>query len=368
MNSKLLMGLFGAALLTVSAGRVAADEISHRHENAVGAVYAMTNAPDGNRVVILDRYEDGTLTKTGSIPTGGAGSGGGFDPLVSQNSLILSPDNRWLFAVNAGSHEISVFRVKPDGLAWVSKVDSGGNFPVSLTFDHERVYVLNAGPAANITGFTLNREGQLLPIAYSTRALGSGAYSQVGFDPEGEALIVTDRADNTILVYAVDDEGLPAQSPVTSVSNGLVPFAFIFDARGDLLVVEVGPNAVSSYRVSEQGALQVITGSAANGQKAACWIARDARGHIFTSNPGSGTISSYKSSLRDGRVNLLNGAAGAASKPLDLAVAGNGLFLYAADPGNGSIDMFRVAQDGSLTNLGAADAGLGLFAQGIAAR
>lgn len=368
MNSKILTGVLSAALLMVAAGTVAADGTPGRHENAVGAVYTMTNAPDGNSIVIFDRYEDGTLTKAGSIATGGTGSGGGFDPLASQNSLVLSPDNRWLLAVNGGSHEISVFRVVPDGLTRVSKVDSGGRFPVSLTFDHDRVYVLNAGAGANITGFTLNRQGQLLPVPYSTRALGSGAYSQVGFDPEGEALIVTDRADNTILVYAVDEEGLPAQSPVTSVSNGLVPFAFIFDARGDLLVVEVGPNAVSSYSISEQGALQVITGSEANGQKAACWIVRDARGNVFTSNPGSGTISSYKSALRDGRVSLLNGAAGTGSKPLDLAVAGNGLFLYAADPGNGSIDMFRIAQDGSLTNLGTANAGLALFAQGIAAR
>ncbi|MHB8746935.1 MAG: lactonase family protein [Gammaproteobacteria bacterium] len=368
MNSKILTGVLSAALLIVSVGRVAADSAQHRHEDAVGAVYTMTNAADGNRVVIFDRYENGTLTKTGSVATGGTGSGGGFDPLASQNSLILSPDNRWLLAVNGGSHEISVFRVVPDGLTWVSKVDSGGSFPVSLTIDHDRVFVLNAGATANITGFTLNRQGQLIPLPYSTRALGTGAFSQVGFDPEGEALIVTDRADNTILVYAVDEESLPAQSPVTSISNGQVPFGFIFDARGNLLVIEVGPNAVSSYKISDQGELQVISGSEPNGQKAACWIARDARGDVFTSNPGSGTISAYKTLLRSGQVALLNGAAGSGSKPLDIAVAGNGLFLYAADPGNGSVDMFRITHDGGLTNLGTVNGGLALFAQGIAAR
>ena len=42
-------------------------------------------------------------------------------------------------------------------------------------------------------------------------------------------------------------------------------------------------------------------------------------------------------------------------------------FLYALDPTLGAIDMFRVGPEGSLTALGTADAGLALFAQGLAA-
>ena len=72
--------------------------------------------------------------------------------------------------------------------------------------------------------------------------------------------------------------------------------------------------------------------------------------------------------INSGRGLFLYGAAGNGSKPLDIAVAGNGRFLYAADPGNGSVDMFRITHDGGLTNLGTVNGGLALFAQGIAAR
>jgi hypothetical protein len=41
-----------------------------------GAVYAMTNAADGNEIVIYNRANDGQLTLAGQVATGGLGSGG----------------------------------------------------------------------------------------------------------------------------------------------------------------------------------------------------------------------------------------------------------------------------------------------------
>src|SRR5436305_1920706 len=70
----------------------------------VGAVYTLTNAAAGNRVAVFDRASDGALTPAGTYSTGGLGSG---DGLGSQGALALSQGNKWLFAVNAGSNEIS---------------------------------------------------------------------------------------------------------------------------------------------------------------------------------------------------------------------------------------------------------------------
>jgi 6-phosphogluconolactonase (cycloisomerase 2 family) len=344
------------------------DRGHDRDEIAAGAVYTMTNAPDGNRVVIFDRDEDGTLTNAGSVATGGTGSGGGLDPLASQNSLVLSTDNRWLLAVNAGSHDISVFRVRPNGLTLVDTIGSGGFFPVSVTVYHNLVYVLNAGTSPNITGFNLSHRGRLTPLAGSSRSLGGGAFSQVGFDPQGRTLVVTDRADSEILVYSVGDDGLPVASPVTSTSNGQTPFAFIFDRRGHLLVVEVGANAVSSYQISADATLQVISGSVPNGQRASCWIIGNERGQVFTANTGSGTLSAYRVTKQNGHVTLLEEAAGSGDKPIDLALTTNGRFLYALDPARGGLDAFQIAKDGRLTDLGAVAGDLSVFAQGIAAR
>jgi 6-phosphogluconolactonase (cycloisomerase 2 family) len=371
MNKKILVAILTAVMLMISGIPVFASNDGD-DEGVVGAVYTMTNATTGNEVVIFDRDEDGILTKAGSISTGGTGSGGGLDPLGSQGSLVLSEHHRWLVAVNAGSNEITVFRVQRDGLDLVDKVDSGGVFPVSVTIFHDLVYVLNAGTSPNITGFRLSHRGELSPLTTSTRLLGAGGFAQVGFDPEGETLVVTDKPNNKILVFSVGHDGLPSMNPVTSLSNGgngVTPFGFIFDRRGHLLVVEAGTNAVSSYKILPDDTLRVISPSVPNYQSAACWIAGSERGYIFTANPGSHSISAYRLMAGQGSLVLLNGAAGLGNRPLDLSTTVNGRFLYALDPGNGTIDMFKIEGDGSLTNLGAINAGeLSIFAQGIAAR
>ena len=67
-------------------------------------------------------------------------------------------------------------------------------------------------------------------------------------------------------------------------------------------------------------------------------------------------------------MSLVDGVVGSGNKPLDAAIAAKGHLLYALDPGNGGIDMFRIEQDGGLTGLGTVDGDLSLFAQGLAAR
>jgi 6-phosphogluconolactonase len=366
MNGKILSVLVVATLLTLPAAGALANDSDRR--DADGAVYTMTNAPEGNAVVIFDRAANGLLTEVGTVATEGSGSGGELDQLASQGSLVLGDDHRWLLAVNAGSDEISVFRVRHDGPHLVDKADSGGPFPVSLAFDRDLVYVLNAGEPANITGFHLTNRGRLIPIEESTRPLGSGGFSQVGFDRRGTKLVITDRANHEILVYGVGDGDRPSMDPVTSPSSGLGPFAFIFDRLGRLLVAEAGSGAVSSYRILRDGELKVLSPSVANGETATCWIAGTSRGEVFTANTGSQTVSQYRVGRGLGGLMLIDETAGFANRPLDMDIA-NGRFLYALDPADGAVHMFRIDRAGGLSDLGAApSAEIAIFAQGMAAR
>src|SRR2546428_1752114 len=95
-----------------------------------GAVYTITNQLAGNAVAVFARSADGTLTPAGSFATGGTGTGVG---LGSQGAVTLSGDGRLLFAVNAGSNDLSVFGVRPNGLSLLSRTASGGALPTSVT-------------------------------------------------------------------------------------------------------------------------------------------------------------------------------------------------------------------------------------------
>ena len=341
---------------------------------SAGAVYVMNNAPEGNQVVVFERNFRGILTLTDSFATAGLGSGGGIDPLGSQGALILSANQRWLIAVNAGSNDISVFRVRQHDLDLVGNFDSGGDFPVSLALHRNLLYVLNAGQdgsGPNINGFTLNRHGELTPLSGSTRSLGSGGFHQVGFNPRGDALVVTQGAPdgaNAIIVFAVDEDGLPDATPTTTPSAGIVPFGFIFDWREHLIVAEAGSGAVTSYDILPNNTLEVIDASVPNGNSATCWIAGTWFGSTFTANTGSDNISSYKVNAYDGQVRLREAYAAAGNKPIDMATTPSGAYLYVLNAADGSVGAFHVSPYGFLKDLGTV-AGLPLmYAQGIAAR
>ena len=81
-----------------------------------------------------------------------------------------------------------MLRVGTHGLALTDRTGSGGSFPVSVTAAGDRVYVLNAGAPANITGFRLGLRGRLHPLPGTTRLLGDGAFGQVILAPGGRAL------------------------------------------------------------------------------------------------------------------------------------------------------------------------------------
>ena len=215
----------GLSIVVLSLAVVSGLSTLTHAEGAAGAVYTMNNSSNGNRVLVFARAADGTLTAAGSFETGGLGTGGG---LGNQGALVLDSSERWLFAVNAGSDEISVFEVEPRGLSLVDRVPSDGRRPISLTVHDDLLYVLNAGGAAgdsdNITGFRLDDDGHLAPIAGSTRPLSAASTgpAQIQFESEGRVLVVTEKATSRIDTYTVDEVGL-ATGLATFPSPGQTP-------------------------------------------------------------------------------------------------------------------------------------------------
>lgn len=361
MNPKLMAAAFSVAIST--------------HAFAAGAVFTMSDDPTANSVLAFARAEDGTLRLDGTYMTGGQGSGGGEGVLGSQGAISLSPDGRFLIVVDAGSDEVSAFRVAGAHLELTGRAPSGGALPVSVTEHDGLVYVLNAGAAGNISGLRLDDDGALHPLAGSTRSLsGSGVGpAQISFDASGEFLAVTEKASRSISVYRVDGHAR-ASRPRTFPSAGQTPFGFSFTRRDVLVVSEAaggssGQSSVSSYDL-EDGALEVVSPTVADGQTAACWLVTTNGGrYAYTANAGSGNLSSYRIDRRGG-LTLIEGVAGAipGGKPLDIALSSGNRFLYALDPNHHGIQGFAVSPDGSLTAMGQLAADLPIHAVGLASR
>jgi len=79
-------------------------------------VFVMSNNAERNQVIAFERKNDGSYFEQNRFDTFGRGSGGVNDPLEAQGSLALSSDHTLLFAANAGSGDITVFRVVGNSL------------------------------------------------------------------------------------------------------------------------------------------------------------------------------------------------------------------------------------------------------------
>jgi 6-phosphogluconolactonase len=323
------------------------------------AVYVLTNAAAGNAVAIFDRSADGALHAAGTVATGGLGTGAG---LGSQGALVLSENGRWLFAVNAGSNDISAFDVRGGDLRLVSRIAAGGERPISLTVHDDLLYVLNAGGSGNISGFSVSDHGDLQALAGSARTLSNGGAgpapgpAQIQFSNDGDSLVVTEKSTNLIDTYAIDNDGIAAEV-VTHPSAGVTPFGFAFGKRGDLIISEAfggapGQSALSSYDL-DGDTMTTISPSVPTTQTAACWVAVTKNGrYAYTTNTGSASVSGYQVG-RDGSLTLFAASAGATgTTPTDVDLSRNSQFLYALNAGSHNLSAFRVQADGSLMSLG----------------
>jgi 6-phosphogluconolactonase len=329
------------------------------------AVFIMSNSVDRNEVITFAQAADGTLHESGRFPTGGRGSGGNNDPLESQGSLTLSQDHPLLFALNAGSGQISVFDVHGSHLELSDKVQSEGSEPNAIAQRGNLVYVLNTGGSSNVAGFVL--EGDHLHYIKNSLAFlstnTSGAAS-IAFSPDGNFLAVTERLTNDIDVFKVQTDG--TLSPIViNPSAGPGAFSVSFAPNGVALVSETGPvnvsngSAISSYAILANGTLSAISTSVPTLGGANCWnvVTPDGR-FVYVSNAGSSTISGFAISST-GALSALPGTvvgenpAGATN--LDLAVSADGRFLFTLNSMDGTIGTFAIQKDGTLKNLGPAN-------------
>src|SRR5215469_1845541 len=328
-----------------------------------GAVFVMNNSVTRNQVISFSRAADGSLEQAGTFATGGRGTGGVTDPLESQGSLTLSQDHSLLFAVNGGSSEISVFQVHGAHLALVDKEFTGGAEPNAVAQHGGLVYVLNVGGSSNVVGFTVTVNGQLRQIPNSTRFLttNNSEGASLAFSPDGQFLVVTERATNNIDVFQVLPDGTLAHIVVNSDPQPGA-FAATFAPNGAVLVSETGPaggsnaSTISSFSILANGTLSPISAGVGTLGNANCWNVSTPNGcWVYVSNAASATISGFHSGT-DGSLTPIGatvlGINPTGSVNLDIAVTADSQFLYTLNSGNGTIGVFAIEQQGGgLVNL-----------------
>ncbi len=354
--------------------------LSASAERFEGAVYAMANGSDRNLIAAYGRRGDGTLELIGNFATGGRGAafdgGEGLDPLISAYALELTPDNRFLLAVNAGSSTVTVFSINSDfSLTRQSEAFTFGVGPNSLAYDNGQFFVTNidadgefAGEPdqeGSILGFFVTSRGNVVPDFRNYRLLENRP-SAVRISPDGRNLVVTSinsgsaalasGSEDEIVMYSLGRGGL-SSSPVASATSTLrgnaegrnLPSAIGFDIVRDgssqyVVVTEarefqsngappafpaLQTGSVSTWEISRGSdlipvALDVIPEGRTieDGERTACWIAfSEDQDYFWVSNALDASLSTY--SFDEGDISVLEEIAiqGVGAESPDPAVA-----------------------------------------------
>ena len=346
-----------------------------------GGVFAMSNILDENTIVAYARADDGTLSLVGEFATGGQGGDfdgpEGLDPLISAYSLINTPDNQYLMAVNAGSNTITVMAINDDmSLEVTDTEDTLGVGPNSLAYNNGIVYVTNidadgefAGEPdqeGSIYGYTFEN-GNLTGIPGSRRELDNRP-AAVRFTPDGEYIAITSinagsaalasGNDDSIVVFGIDENGVPTETATagaTSTPRGnsegrnlpsAIGFEVVDRSNGTFAIVTearefrsegeppifpgLQTGSVSVYEIGEGGTLNgtqldLLAGQTPTvGQRTACWIVLSPDGEYFwVSNALDASISTYRFTDDSGNIELVSelGAIGNQPTSPDPAVA-----------------------------------------------
>jgi 6-phosphogluconolactonase len=357
--------LAGVVSMIVAVG-ASASRSAPRASEVVGHVYINDNTTGTNTVAGFDRHADGSLTPIAGSPFAAGGAGAGHAN-ASQGSLQLSADRRYLLAVDAGSNQISVLKIKPDGsLRIADVVSSNGGNPVSIAVDGGLVYVANADlNNPNYTGFTLNQGGRLQPIPGSTVSLPAGSQpGDVLFNGDGTKLIGARVGTSEIDSFTVGADGLLTAAPGSPFEHQTGVFgqfgsefsptnpAQLFVSNAHTAANGPAPGSVSAYTDAADGTLTPIGASPfPNDGTASCWIEISQDGkHLFTVNTASSTVASYSIGA-DGTLTAIGNTpiknGGGAE---DARLSPDGSTLWVVNGGADTINAFSV-DGGTLTEL-----------------
>jgi 6-phosphogluconolactonase len=325
-------------------------------------VFVMSNNAEKNQVIAFERKNDGSYFERNRFDTFGRGSGGVNDPLEAQGSLTLSADHTLLFAANAGSGDITVFRVVGSSLLAIDLKPSGGSQPVSIAQFGSTVYVLNSGGAGSVTAFRLSPSGQLQPIANATAFLSANATggASISVSPTGQTVAVVERIANNIDTFHVNADGTLVAA-VVNPSPGAGAFSARFAPDGKLIVSETGPatatdgSGISSYTVLENGTLTAVSQSVPTFGAANCWNAITPDGtHVYVSNAGPSNISGFTIDAAGQLTPIAGTIVGsnpAGSTNLDITISRDGKFLYSLNGEVGTVGVFAIQPNGALEEV-----------------
>jgi hypothetical protein len=385
-----------------------------------GHLYMQTNEVR-NCIIHYLRAPDGKITEVERCPTGGAGSGTfnyRSEPIgiltEGAHSVLLAPDRRFLFAVNAGDNSVSSFGAGEDGTLTLLDVKRTGNIVTgrggtakSLAYAPSTgtIYVLHSFGPDHIRLMSVDHEGSLTarPERYSVAPpdkpdrlltmvvvspdeqfllVGSALDELPSANPDGSAIVWVQRngRPHSIAANAPDPDGLAVfpvgdhgalGDPLFQDAGAASPWCplFLNHRPSQFVLGYASANGVSLATLDSDGKVStgpVVPADTSIGRPSElCWMTITPDDLlVFATMTGYGYITSWH---LDGNVlsiakdpacpkvpgdGTFRGLGGiAGSSPNDMWLTPDGAYLYQIYPNASKLVGYAIQPDGSLDQI-----------------
>ena len=292
------------------------------------------------------------------------------------NRLLTDAKSGFGMAYGQNSGEVRLFNIDSSNGIWNSLgvtprvLNSAIGAAELVQIDDELFLYADEPASAQLSIFRIDTtSGEL--VSEHTHVHGS-AWSDLSWDGGTRRLIVTDAAQNELLIFGLDDQGALVQqssqrtrsTPVSvGLASGLVPLEFItrslfvaHEFSNELRAFQVlGPNAV----VLDQG------GGVFPTQASPVSVALSPTGDLaVTSDFGGNSLTSFPTNATLGQ--LGTPTTSATTSPFDVQFDSSGRFLYATSAGSQSVEIFRRQSTSQLEWVGSTPLPAGSFPRGLA--
>ncbi|WP_285114678.1 lactonase family protein [Leifsonia sp. fls2-241-R2A-40a] len=208
------------------------------------AAYAVSETEPDGRLVAFARGADGALTERNSVSSGGP----------SPAHLVVHPSGRLLIAGTYGGGTVSVFALEADGSLGerTAFVQHEGRGPDPERQEAPHVHQLSVDPVTGdvvvvdlglgeVRWYALSADGALTLRPEATVVVGSAGPRHLAFHPDGRHAVLANELDSSVDVLRRDgDRFVRTQSTTTRADDAdgdNAPAAVCISASGDTVLV-----------------------------------------------------------------------------------------------------------------------------------
>jgi 6-phosphogluconolactonase len=212
--------------------------------------YVLVANYDGGNIAVFPINKDGQLgPRTAFVQHAGSSLNKERQATPHAHEIQVSNDNQFVLVADLGIDELLVYRfdastgsLTPNHPAFVKVSPGSGPRHFAIASSGKFVYLVNE-MSSTIDVFSLNRSSGQLHKEQTVSTLprdfkGENTTAEIATDSSGKFLYVSNRGDNSIAVFAIDQQNGKLSFVERTPTGGKTPRHFALDPAGKWMFVE----------------------------------------------------------------------------------------------------------------------------------